>query len=186
VHDRRRDGRDDRECRRRSRAARYLLCRRALPLRAVARRSLRDLRRLVLLVPEDVRVHVLGVLREAALLADVHRREHPVLPAALPWPGRHAAALRRLPGCLRLLELRFLDGFLHYGVRHVDVLRGYGGGLPAQGACSRESMGRGCDDTGVDAVLAAAVPFVRDTASDQGGGAALTRAMGGFGLPVAP
>ena len=36
-------------------AARHLLRRRPLPLRAVARRRLRDLRGLVLLVPEDVR-----------------------------------------------------------------------------------------------------------------------------------
>ena len=53
VHGRRRHRRDARQCRRRPRAARHLLRRRALPLRAVARRRVRDLRGLVLLVPED-------------------------------------------------------------------------------------------------------------------------------------
>ena len=47
-----------RQCRPRPLAARHLLRRRALPLRAVARRGVRDLRRLVLLVPEDDRLHV--------------------------------------------------------------------------------------------------------------------------------
>ena len=58
VHRRRRDRRGARQCRPRPRAARHLLRRRALPLRAVARRRLRDLRGLVLLVPEDDRLHV--------------------------------------------------------------------------------------------------------------------------------
>jgi cytochrome c oxidase subunit 1 len=49
-------------------APRHLLCGRALPLRAVARRRVRHLRRLVLLVPENVRLHVLRVHRQAALL----------------------------------------------------------------------------------------------------------------------
>ena len=58
VHHRRRDRRRAGQCRRRPRAARHLLRGRALPLRAVARRRVRDLRRLVLLVPEDERLHV--------------------------------------------------------------------------------------------------------------------------------
>ena len=45
VHGRRRDGRHAGECRRRPRAARHLLRRRALPLRAVARSRVLDLRR---------------------------------------------------------------------------------------------------------------------------------------------
>ena len=55
---RRRHRRRAGQCRRRPRAAGHLLRRRALPLRAVARRGVRDLRRLVLLVPEDVGLHV--------------------------------------------------------------------------------------------------------------------------------
>jgi len=43
------------------------------PLCAVARRRVRDLRRLVLLVPEDVRLHVQRDRRQGALLGDLHR-----------------------------------------------------------------------------------------------------------------
>jgi cytochrome c oxidase subunit 1 len=41
-------------------------------------------------------------------LGHLHRREPPVLPAALPGSGRHAAPLYRLSGCFRRLELRVL------------------------------------------------------------------------------
>ena len=58
VHRRRRHRRAARQCRPRPLAARHLLRGRALPLRAVARRRVRHLRRLVLLVPEDDRLHV--------------------------------------------------------------------------------------------------------------------------------
>jgi cytochrome c oxidase subunit 1 len=71
----RRHRRDARQRRRRSRPARHLLCGRALPLRAVARRRVRHLRGLVLLVPEDVGLHVQRDARQAALLADLHRRQ---------------------------------------------------------------------------------------------------------------
>ena len=94
-------------------AAGHLLRGGALPLRAVARRGVRHVRRLVLLVPEDHRLHVLRVLGQAALLADLHRRQHRVLPAALPRPRRHAAPHRRLSGRLRRLELRVVDRRLH-------------------------------------------------------------------------
>ena len=90
-------GRHARQRRRRPRHARHLLRGRALPLRAVARRRVRHLRRLVLLVPEDDRLHVQRGARQAALLAHLHRRQRAVLPAALPWARRHAAPLRRLP-----------------------------------------------------------------------------------------
>ena len=58
VHGGRRHRRGSGQCRCRPRAARHLLRRGAFPLRAVAGRGLRDLRRLVLLVPEDDRLHV--------------------------------------------------------------------------------------------------------------------------------
>ena len=51
--------------------------------------------------------------RQAALLDDLHRRQHRLLPAALPRPRRHAAPHRRLSGCLRRLELRLVDRLLH-------------------------------------------------------------------------
>jgi heme/copper-type cytochrome/quinol oxidase subunit 2 len=63
VHRRRRDRRGAGQCRRRPRAARHLLRRRALPLRAVAGRGVRALRGLLLLVPEDERLHVQRVAR---------------------------------------------------------------------------------------------------------------------------
>ena len=93
VHRRRRHRRRAGQCRRRPRAAGHLLRGGALPLRAVARRGLHDLRGLVLLVPEDDRLHVQRDDRQAALLGDVHRRQPGVLPAALPRPRRHAAPL---------------------------------------------------------------------------------------------
>ena len=74
-------------------APRHLLRRRPLPLRAVARRRLHHLRRLVLLVPEDERLHVQRDDRQAALLGDLHRRQPRLLPAAFPRPRRHAPAL---------------------------------------------------------------------------------------------
>ena len=55
VHDRRHLGRAARDLPGRLAAARLLLRRRALPLRAVRRRGVRDLRRDLLLVPEDER-----------------------------------------------------------------------------------------------------------------------------------
>ena len=113
VHRRRRHRRGAGQCRRRPRAARHLLRGRALPLRAVARRGVRDLRRLVLLVPEDDRLHVQRDHRQAALLDHLHRRQPHLLPAALPRPRRHAAPHRRLSGCVRRLERRLVDRLLH-------------------------------------------------------------------------
>ena len=105
------------QCRPRLRAARHLLRGRAFPLRAVARRRLHHLRRLVLLVPEDERLHVQRDARQAALLGHLHRRQPGLLPAAFPRPVRHAAPLCRLSGRLRRLELRLVDRLLHLGRR---------------------------------------------------------------------
>src|SRR5207237_1131706 len=84
VHGRRRHRRGAGERRRRSLAAGHLLRGGALPLRALARRRLHHLRRLVLLVPEDDRLHVLRDHRQAALLADLHRCQRGVLSTAFP------------------------------------------------------------------------------------------------------
>ena len=48
-------------------------------------------------------------LGQDPLLADLHRRQPDLLPAALPGSRRHAAAHPGLPGRLRRLELRLLD-----------------------------------------------------------------------------
>ena len=79
------------------------------------------LRRLVLLVPEDVRLHVLRDHRQAALLGHLHRRQPGVLPAALPRPVRHAAPLCRLSGRLRRLEPGVLARLLHLRLRRADL-----------------------------------------------------------------
>jgi hypothetical protein len=60
VHRRRRDRRGAGQRRRRPRAARHLLRRGALPLRAVAGRRVRDLRRLLLLVPKMSAMYRMG------------------------------------------------------------------------------------------------------------------------------
>src|SRR5690606_16019248 len=168
-------GCDDRQRGCGSGAARYLLRRRALPLRPVARRRVRHLRGLVLLVPEDDRLHVLGVLGQAALLADLHWRQHSVLPAALLGSGRHAAALCRLSGRLRLLELCVLDGLVHHSGWYAGLLRRHGSGAAEEGAGRGKSLGCWRNDAGVDAVLAAAVPLLRDAAADPGSRASLSQ-----------
>ena len=97
--------------------------------------------RLVLLVPEDDRLHVQRDHRQAALLADLHRRQPGVLPAALPRPRRHAAPHRRLSGRLRRLELRLLDRLVHLRLRRAGVLLRRGAGLRPQGARRRPIRG---------------------------------------------
>ena len=71
--------------------------------------------------PKMTRLHVQRGARQAALLAHLHRRQRAVLPAALPRARRHAAPLRRLSGCLRLLELVVLGRLLHHRHRHARV-----------------------------------------------------------------
>ena len=96
VHRRRRHRRGAGQCRHRPGRAQHLLRGGALPLRAVAGRGVLDLRRLLLLDRQDVRPPVPGVLGQGALLADLHRRQPDLLPAALPRPVGHAAPLSGL------------------------------------------------------------------------------------------
>ena len=118
-------------------------------------------RRLVLLVPEDDRLHVQRDHRQAALLDHLHRRQHRVLPAALPRPRRHAAPLRRLSGCVRRLELRLVDRLLHLRLRRAGVPVRHGASPSSEGSARAEqSVGPGRHDAGMDAVVAAAVPSV--------------------------
>ena len=58
-----------------------------------------------------------GVGRQDALLDDVHRRQPHLLPAALPRPAGHAAALPRLPRAVRALEPGLVLGRLPVGAR---------------------------------------------------------------------
>src|SRR5947208_1039607 len=71
----------------------------ALPIFAV-----HDLRRDLLLVPEDDRPDVRRAAGEAPLLADVHRLQPDVLPDALARDPGDAAAGRRLRAALRRPE----------------------------------------------------------------------------------
>ncbi len=71
LHHRRADGHLRRGVPRRLAGARHVLRRRALPLHAVRRRGVRDLRRRVLLVAEDVRAPARRAARQVALLAHV-------------------------------------------------------------------------------------------------------------------
>ena len=63
------------------------------------------------------------IARQAALLGHLHRRQPGLLPAALPRPGRHAAPLHRLSGCLRRLEHGVVLRLLHLGLRRADLPR---------------------------------------------------------------
>src|SRR3546814_10864169 len=68
----------------------------AFPLRAQPRRGVQPLRRLLLLVPEDVGQDVQRVPRPAPFLDLLRRRERDVLPDALPGLAGYATALSRL------------------------------------------------------------------------------------------
>ena len=102
---------------------------------------------------------------KAALLADLHRREPRLLPAALPRRRRHAPPLRRLSGCLRRLELRLLDRLLHLGLRRPRLPLRRLRSLRQEAHRRQQPVGRGCDDARMAAVLAAAVPPVGTAAA---------------------
>ena len=100
-------------------------------------------------------------------LDDLHRRQPDLLPDALPRPRRHAAPHPRLSGRVRRLEHGLLDrrlsqlcGALFFVFIVIYTLRG---GPEVR----RQSLGRGRDDAGMDAVLAAAVPHLRGAAADR-------------------
>ena len=76
---------------------RHVLRRRAPALRALRRLDLRDLRRPLLLVAEDVRPAARRAPRQAALLARLHRLQPDVLPAAHARAARDAAPRLHLP-----------------------------------------------------------------------------------------
>ena len=78
-----------------------------------------------------------------------------------------AAPLHRLSGRVFGMELCLVDRRLRVLRRrlHLPVWRLLR--LCQKTGCRRQSVGRGNDDIGVDPVLAAAVPSVRDAAADQ-------------------
>ena len=87
----------------------HVLRRRAHPLRALRRIVIHDLRRDLLLVPEDDRADVQRAARQAPLLADVHRVQRDLLPDALHRDAGDAAPRLRLRSALRRLEHGHLD-----------------------------------------------------------------------------
>ena len=104
---------------------RHLLRRRAPALRPLRRIDLRDLRRPLLLVAEDVRPRPRREDRQVAVLVHVHRLQHHVLPAAHARAPRHAAShlhvrpRRAVGGLQPRIEHRLRD----HGDRHPALLR---------------------------------------------------------------
>lgn len=133
------------------------------PLRAVAGLSLRHLRRLILLAPQNVRLSLKFHPRQDPFLADVHRRQFRLFPAAFSWPCRHATPLRRLTRRLCRLEFRVFDWRLHFNSRP-DLLSHHSGGSFHQDAGGgRQSLGRGRNHSGMD--TAVAVPSISISAA---------------------
>src|SRR3546814_6369737 len=90
-----------------------------------ARRSsvLLAVRRLLLLVPEDVGPDVQRGPGPAPLLDLLHRRQYPVLPPAFPGPAGHAASLSRLCGSLYLLAPYLVDRLCDRSEEHTSELQ---------------------------------------------------------------
>ena len=103
-------------------AQRHLLRRRALPLRADGRRRVLDLRRDLLLVPEDDRPAAQRDARQVVVLGDVHRLQHDVLRPARARALGDAAADLHLPAGSRLVDLQLDldDRIVHPRCRHPD------------------------------------------------------------------
>jgi cytochrome c oxidase subunit 1 len=147
--------------------ARHLLCRGPLPLHPVDRRGVGDLRRHVLLVPQDDGPDVQRNAWQVAVLDRLHRHQHDLLPDAFLGSGGHATPLYRLPRRLCGLEHGFLLGFVHYGCIHLAVHLHHVE-RPAQRPEGRgQLLGRRRDDAGVDRFLSAAVPHLRGAAGHQ-------------------
>ena len=106
-------------------------------------------------------------------LDHVHRRQPDLLPDAFPRAGRDAAAHRRLSRCLRRVELRRFDRFLHL-VRLDRVVRLHRVPHAAgRQAGWRQLLGRGGDDAGMAGVVAAAVPHLEELPVIEPAGRAL-------------
>src|SRR5581483_9187666 len=98
---------------------RHVLRRRALPLRPVRRLDVRDLRRPLLLVAQDVRPDPRRAAREAALLADLLRLQPHLLPAAHAGADGDAAPHLHVPRARTVggLQHDLLDRLLRDGGR---------------------------------------------------------------------
>ena len=85
----------------------------------------------------------------------------------------HAAPLRRLSGCVRLLEPRVVVGSYITALGTGVFLFGVIVALHGARSGRRQSVGRGRHDAGVDAAVAAGVPLLRDAAAHHGDSAPL-------------
>ena len=171
VHGGARHRRHARQRGRRPRPPRHLLRGGPLPLRAVARRGVRDLRGLVLLVPEDVRLQLLEFWgsctsgRPSSAPTSCSSRStssaSPACRAATPTTRTRSPTGTRSP---RSAPTSRRSGRCSSSSACSLRWRVASGRWPTRGA-------RG-DDPGVDVVLAA-VPLVRNAATHQGDGASL-------------
>ena len=141
-------------------------------------RGVRDLRGLLLLVPEDERLHVQRAARQGwHFWLTVRRRQPDVLPAALPRPAG--------------MPRRYIDypdataGWNHLSSSIGTYIAGVGV-LCSSSSCSNvlcppgrrdNPWGRRRDHAGMDAAFAAAVPPVRDAAEDRTPRAATTERL---------
>ena len=101
---------------------RYLLCRRALPLCALARRGVLAVCRFLLLVPK-MSGGCTTSSWAAALLDLLHRRQRPVLP-------QHFLGQQSMPRrCIEALPLALISsyGYVHHGGRRAHLLREHPG-----------------------------------------------------------
>jgi cytochrome c oxidase subunit 1 len=96
-----------------------------------------------------------------AFLAVRHRRQHPVLPAALPGIGRHAAAYSRLCSAIRQLQCPLLHRSLYLRLLSTAVCLHCHQDDPGRRESHRSGLGRR-QWFGVDAEFTAAVPQLYD------------------------
>ena len=143
----------------------HVLRRRAHPLRAVRRLAVHDLRRDLLLVPEDDRPHVQRAAREAALLADVRRLQPDVLPDAHHRRPGDAEARLGLQPAVQHVEHDHLDLVVlpRRVVRRLPLQRDH----ELDPRADRGGEPVACDDARVAGVVAAADLQLRRDPADR-------------------
>src|SRR6185312_4663865 len=125
------------------------------------------LRRLLLLVRQDERPANQRDIGQDPFLDLLHRRQSHLLPDAFPGIGRYAAPHQRLSRGLRRLEHGGVDRRLHL-FRLDAVLRVYRLLHAARRAQGRgQPVGPGRHHPRMDALLAAALPYLRGTAAAE-------------------